>query len=57
MSRWQRPDRGPVIQRSCNAWFSQCLVLNPNVPNHIEMARILIDAGAELTGPLVVGHR
>ena len=30
----------------------QCLVLNPNVPNHIEMARMLIDAGAELTGPL-----
>ena len=30
----------------------QCVVLNPNVPNHLEMARILIDAGAELNGPL-----
>ena len=30
----------------------QCLVLNPNVPNQIDMARILVDAGADLNGPL-----
>src|SRR5258708_6408532 len=32
----------------------QCLALDAvNVPNQVEMARLLIDAGAEINGPMV----
>jgi ankyrin repeat protein len=48
------PALAPARSSTSHPTLLQCLALDAvNVPNQIEMARLLIDAGAEINGPMV----